>query len=100
MALSAGLSILMTVFVFPYLHNRLPEHIFLRLCKSALLTILFGSQAVLTTPIGLMSYPAGVVFFPFAWYLNYISPVSLPTSVCVLLSLQMVLRRMGDFAAT
>jgi hypothetical protein len=42
MALSAGLSILMTVFVFPYLHNRLPEHIFLRLCKSALLIILYG----------------------------------------------------------
>lgn len=33
MALSAGLSILMTVFVFPYLHKRLPEHVFLRLCK-------------------------------------------------------------------
>jgi hypothetical protein len=33
MALSAGLSILMTVFVFPYLHHRLPENLFLRLCS-------------------------------------------------------------------
>jgi hypothetical protein len=39
MALSAGLSILMTVFVFPYLHNRLPENVFLRLCTSHLLRI-------------------------------------------------------------
>ena len=32
MAVSAGLSIIMTVFVFPYLHHRIPENLFLRLC--------------------------------------------------------------------
>lgn len=32
MAVSAGLSIFMTVFVFPYLHHRIPENLFLRLC--------------------------------------------------------------------
>ena len=33
MAVSAGLSIIMTVFVFPYLHHRIPENLFLRLCR-------------------------------------------------------------------
>jgi len=93
MALSAGLSILMTVFVFPYLHNRLPENLFLRLCTSL-------SFLVEELMIGLFAYPVGVLFFPFAWYFNYTSTTSLPKSVCVLLALQMVCRRMGDFSAT
>ena len=50
--------------------------------------------------IGLFAYPVGVLFFPFAWYFNYTSTTSLPKSVCVLLALQMVCRRMGDFSAT
>jgi hypothetical protein len=50
--------------------------------------------------IGLFAYPVGVLFFPFAWYFNYTSTVSLPKSVCVLLAMQMVCRRMGDFSAT
>lgn len=49
---------------------------------------------------GLLAYPAGVVFFPFTWYFNYISDVPLSAIVVVLLSVQMILRRMGDFAAT
>ena len=58
-----------------------------------------GLDAVLIR-VGLLAYPAAVLFFPFAWYFNYTSPTSLPPSVVVLLSVQMVLRRMGDFAAT
>jgi hypothetical protein len=50
--------------------------------------------------IGLFAYPVGVLFFPFAWYFNYTSTTSLPKSVCVLLAMQMVCRRMGDFSAT
>jgi hypothetical protein len=50
--------------------------------------------------IGLFAYPVGVLFFPFAWYFNHTSTVSLPKSVCVLLAMQMVCRRMGDFSAT
>jgi hypothetical protein len=50
--------------------------------------------------IGLFAYPIGVLFFPFAWYFNYTSTTSLPKSVCVLLAMQMVCRRMGDFSAT
>jgi hypothetical protein len=50
--------------------------------------------------IGLFAYPVGALFFPFAWYFNYTSTTSLPKSVCVLLAMQMVCRRMGDFSAT
>lgn len=39
MAFSAGLSIAMTVFVFPFLHRRLPENLFLRLCVFGLIIV-------------------------------------------------------------
>lgn len=84
----------MTVFVFPFLHRRLPEDRFLRLCKPSRPS---NDHADVS---GLLAYPAGVVFFPFAWYFNYTSSTSLPASVIVILTVQMILRRTGDFAAT
>lgn len=101
MACSAGLSILMTVFVFPFLHRRLPENLFLRLCKLPPdLGRRYTDTEILLIFLGLLAYPTAVLFFPFAWYFNYTSPTSLPPSVILILSVQMVLRRMGDFAAT
>jgi hypothetical protein len=34
LAFSATLCILMTVFVYPYLHKRIPEPLYLKLCES------------------------------------------------------------------
>ncbi|WWC58113.1 uncharacterized protein I303_100648 [Kwoniella dejecticola CBS 10117] len=78
---SAGLSILMTIFVFPLLHSKLSEAACLRLC--------------------LISYPCAIVFFPILWALSYPSSGDrLPICVWVIMSVQMILRRVGDFATT
>ncbi|WWC66835.1 uncharacterized protein I206_100742 [Kwoniella pini CBS 10737] len=78
---SAGLSILMTIFVFPLLHGSLSEATCLRLC--------------------LISYPCAIIFFPILWALSYpVSGDNLPISVWIIMSIQMILRRVGDFATT
>ncbi|WRT63848.1 uncharacterized protein IL334_000773 [Kwoniella shivajii] len=81
LGLSAGLSILMTIFVFPLLHGSLSESVCLRIC--------------------LLSYPAAVLFFPVLWAMSFPSEGdNLPSSVWVVMTIQMVLRRTGDFATT
>ncbi|OCF59654.1 hypothetical protein L486_02326 [Kwoniella mangroviensis CBS 10435] len=78
---SAGLSIFMTIFVFPLLHGSLSESTCLRLC--------------------LISYPAAIIFFPILWAMSYPhSGDDLPISVWIVMSIQMIIRRIGDFATT
>ncbi|WWC85817.1 uncharacterized protein L201_000684 [Kwoniella dendrophila CBS 6074] len=78
---SAGLSILMTIFVFPLLHGYFSEATCLRIC--------------------LLAYPASIVFFPILWGMGYpYSGDSLPITLWMVMSVQMVLRRIGDFTTT
>ncbi|KAK8845553.1 hypothetical protein IAR55_006268 [Kwoniella newhampshirensis] len=81
LGLSAGLSIFMTIFVFPVLHGSLSEHRCLLLCLTA--------------------YPVATIFFPIIWAMSYSSQGDhLPTPAWAVMTVQMVLRRVGDFALT
>merc|ERR1712166_891694 len=76
LALSAMLSIAMTAFVFPIMHRSISEKHLLTLCLAA--------------------YPVRVLFFPFVWAL---SRNGLGISACAVMTCQMVIRRVGDFAS-
>ncbi|WWD22504.1 hypothetical protein CI109_106997 [Kwoniella shandongensis] len=81
LGLSAGLSIFMTIFIFPILHGFFSEHRCLLLCLTA--------------------YPVATVFFPIIWAMSYSSQGdNLPKAVWVIMAIQMIIRRVGDFAAT
>ncbi|WVF66037.1 hypothetical protein IAT40_000775 [Kwoniella sp. CBS 6097] len=81
LGLSAGLSIAMTVLVFPIFHGSMSESTCLKLCLSA--------------------YAIAVLFFPVIWAMSYpYEGDELPMSAWIVISMQMVMRRIGDFAAT
>ncbi|WVR03616.1 hypothetical protein IAU60_000608 [Kwoniella sp. DSM 27419] len=81
LGLSAGLSILMTIFVFPVLHSSTSESTCLKLC--------------------LIAYPLAMLFFPVIWAISYsYEGDNLPLSSWLVIGMQMFLRRVGDFAAT
>ncbi|WVQ76195.1 hypothetical protein IAR50_005857 [Cryptococcus sp. DSM 104548] len=78
---SAGLSIAMIVFVFPPLHAKVPGNKCLVLC--------------------LACYPLSTIFFPVMWYLSYSHQgEGMPTSLWIVMSVHMILRRAGDFTST
>ncbi|OCF44118.1 hypothetical protein I317_02072 [Kwoniella heveanensis CBS 569] len=81
LGLSAGLSIAMTVLVFPIFHGSMTESTCLKVCLSA--------------------YPVAVLFFPVIWAMSYpYEGDNLPFSAWIVISMQMIMRRAGDFAAT
>ncbi|TXT16068.1 hypothetical protein VHUM_00571 [Vanrija humicola] len=82
LALGAGLSIVLTIFLFPVLHRIVPENAYLTFC--------------------LAQYPIAILLFPAAWAANRDYPVAgrLSAAGWVILVVQLVLRRVGDFAPT
>ncbi|CAD6578555.1 MAG: hypothetical protein TREMPRED_002215 [Tremellales sp. Tagirdzhanova-0007] len=80
LALSAVLSIFQTIFIYPVLHRAIPENLYLRLCLSA--------------------YPAAILFFPVIWALSNANNGRMSTTAWTALAVQMILRRVGDFATT
>ncbi|ODN96307.1 hypothetical protein I350_08329 [Cryptococcus amylolentus CBS 6273] len=78
---SAGLSIFMIIFVFPPLHAILPGNRCLLVC--------------------LACYPLSTLVFPLMWYLSYTHQgPGMPTSLWIVMSVHMILRRAGDFTST
>ncbi|KAI9635727.1 major facilitator superfamily domain-containing protein [Dioszegia hungarica] len=79
---SAALSIFMTISLFPVLHRAIPEDIYLVLC--------------------LLCYPLATIFFPLIWAShNSAAPhAGLGWGTIGLMSMQMLIRRVGDFSCT
>ena len=69
----------MTAVIFPLLHRHISQDLFLRLCLAA--------------------YPLSVSFFPVIWTIVY-AHNGFTSMAWALLALQMIVRRIGDFAAT
>jgi hypothetical protein len=101
LAVSAVISILMTVLVFPLLHKAIPEPTYLRLCRilfdHSLEEIIFAYTHPST---GLSAYPVAVLFFPLMWALHRSDSAAMSVGGWTTLAVQMVIRRIGDFSAT
>lgn len=73
------------------LHRKIPEQHYLAVCEQA------ATYPDYDLTAGLSAYPLGVVFFPLVWSM---SREGLTVASCLVMALQMILRRMGDFAST
>ncbi|OXG20565.1 hypothetical protein C366_02100 [Cryptococcus neoformans Tu401-1] len=77
---SAALSIFMMIFVFPVVHSSMPENRCLLLCLSC--------------------YLLATILFPVMWSINFTyEGDGMPLSIWIVMSIHMILRRVGDFAS-